>query len=88
MPNCYSLTPKGADQPERLIAIDEKMCAHFGVTPDPVTWFKNWENIEGLGFAMGFDFARQREINPDRADIIDWLEANYTVDAWAEIGRR
>jgi hypothetical protein len=64
------------------------MCAHFGVTPDPVTWYQNWENIEGLGLAMGFSWDKMREINPDRKEIIDWLEANYDADAWAEVGRR
>ena len=86
MPAYFTLTKKGETEPSAFIAIDEAMCAHFEVTPDPVKYYRAWYDIEGLGLAMGHDWNKLREINPNRADIIDWLEDNYTPDAWYSRG--
>ena len=90
MPNYYQLTRKGEEQPSTLAAVDEAICAHLGLPVDPVLWAKNWENIEGLGFAMGYTMDKIREIDPspEREPLRKFLEENYTVDAWAEVGRR
>ena len=86
MPAYFTLTKKGETEPSTFIAIDEAMCAHFEVTPDPVKYYRAWYDIEGLGLAMGHDWNKLREINPNRADIIDWLEENYTPNAWYSRG--
>ena len=86
MPAYFTLTKKGETEPSTFIAIDEAMCARFGVTPDPVKYYRAWYYIEGLGLAMGHDWNKLREINPNRADIIDWLEENYTPNAWYSRG--
>ena len=90
MPNCYQLTPIGATQPAKLVDVDEAICAALGLKVDPVLWAMNWENIEGLGFALGYSMDKIREIDPspEREPLRRFLEQNYTVDAWAEIGRR
>ena len=82
----FTLTKKGEKEPSTFVAIDEAMCAHFGVTPDPDRYYRNWYNVEGFGLAMGHDWDKLRKINPDRKDIIDWLEENYISDAWHSRG--
>ena len=86
MPAYFTLTKKGETKPSTFVAIDEALCAHFGVTPDPDLYYRSWYDIEGLGLAMGYDWNKLREINPNRAAIIDWLEDNYTPDAWHSQG--
>ena len=86
MPAYFTLTKKGEKEPSRFIDIDEAMCAHFGVVPDEKQYFRAWYDVEGLGLAMGYDWDRLREINPERRDIVDWLEANYVSEAWCSRG--
>lgn len=96
MPNCYSLTPINGTEPERLIAIDEKMCAHFGAEPHPTLWFRNWENNIGMLLACGRSWEEIKkackedgtEFGNELFEVAEWLEQHYTSDAWAEIGRR
>lgn len=90
MPNCYQLTRKGDDKPSRLVDVDEALCAHLGLPIDPVLWVMNWGNIEGLCFALGktMDEIRAIDPNPKREPLRKYLEENYIVDAWAEVGRR
>lgn len=85
MPNCFTLTPKGASEPEPLPVIDAKLCAHLGVEPHPKYFHDAWVDVEGLALAMGrgWDWMRAN-FDEDRLPIINWLEANYTPDAWAE----
>lgn len=84
MPNCFTLTPRGSDTPAKFVDIDDAMRAHFGAPPDSVNYYRSWYDIEGLGLAMGFSWDRMREINPDRKEIIDWLDEHYIPNAWAE----
>ena len=86
MPAYFTLTKKGETEPSRFVDIDDAMCAHFGVTPDTERYHRAWYDTEGLGLAMGHDWARLREINPERTDIINWLEANYTANSWYSRG--
>ncbi len=83
MPNCFTLTPNGATEPAKLAAIDELMCAHFGVTPDDDKYYRGWVDMEGFALAMGRDWAWMKENFEDRHDIILWLESNYTPDCFA-----
>jgi hypothetical protein len=99
MPNCFSLTRKS--NPEAgavpLAQVDKEMCEHFNVPCNPVKYYQDWYNWLGYGFAMGRSFDDMRAYikehdNPELMDhdleIVDWMEANFTPDAWAEIGRR
>lgn len=86
MPAYFTLTKKGEKEPSRFIDIDEAMCAHFGVTPDPDLYYRSWYDIEGCGLAMGYNWDKLREILPERKKIIDWLEENYVAEAWYSRG--
>lgn len=92
MPNCFTLTRKGETEPARLSAIDDAMCAHFNVTPDADRYYRFWVDIEGCALACGRDWdwirANMDDEEGSRKPIVDFLEANYTPDCWAEIGRR
>jgi hypothetical protein len=73
--------PKGGAS---FIEVDERMCKHFGVEPDPDLWFRNWENALGLGLAAGgFENIRKNYLLDDaELEVLDWLEANFTVFNW------
>ena len=86
MPAYFTLTKKGETEPSRFIDIDDAMCAHFGVTPHETDYYRAWYDVEGLGLAMGYDWDKLREINPNRKPIIDWLEDNYLPNAWYSRG--
>lgn len=87
MPNYFSLTPINGTEPTKLADIDDAMCKHFGVTPDDDSFYRHWVDIEGFALAVGRDWQWMRDNFPDRLDIINWLEANYTPDAWASRSR-
>ena len=87
MPNCFTLTPIGQTQPAELVAIDEAMCAHFNATPDTNEYYRGWVDLEGFALAMGRDWAWMRANFTRRGEIIAWLEAHYTPDAFATRGR-
>lgn len=103
MPNCFQLTRKSAlhEGPVKFILIDEEMCKHFNLPCDPVQWHNGWYDYIGLCLALGDDWDKIRQgirewekdgsISPYAAhmiEICDWLEANFTPNAWVEIGRR
>jgi TorA maturation chaperone TorD len=104
MPNCFQLTRKGDTHPSPLVLIDDLICEHFGVEPDPVTYFNSWYDSIGFKLAMGKSlteivnyYHREYELckGNDPSDywqtqlkIAQWLEENYIPDTWAEIGRR
>jgi len=93
MPNCFSLTRKSNPEagPVKLTLIDEELCSHLGVEVHPEYWVHGWYNSIGLMLAMGKSWDECREIFKDSdvlLPIIDYLEANFITDAWAEIGRR
>lgn len=93
MPNCFTLTRKSdpAAGPVDLVTIDEEMCQHFNKPVDSERWLHDWYDLIGFGLACGKDWAGLHEVfkgSPELVEIIDWLEANFITDAWAEIGRR
>lgn len=88
MPNCFQLIPKGQTEPEKLVVIDQKICEALEVECHPKYWCRGWYDLIGFGVACGKTFEQLRTIYPDMIDIIDFLDANYTTDAWAEVGGR
>ena len=84
MPNCFQLVSRVDGEPAKLVAVDNAMAAAFGEVPDPVVWFRNWYNCLGLSFATGKSIEETKELFPDDADLLDWIDEHYTVDAWAE----
>ena len=91
MPNCFTLTRKGASAPSKFSDIDDEICAHLGVPSHPTWYYAGWYNTIGLAIACGKDWNWLRaEVEPtsDLIKVVDYLEAHYVSDAWAEIGRR
>lgn len=101
MPNCFTLTRKSNPEagPVKLTEIDEEMCRHFGQPCHEKEWLWYWYDIIGLYLACGKDWQWIREkgivvdnpydyIGHGLLLIVDYLEANYTTDAWAEVGGR
>ena len=93
MPNCFCLYPKGTTEATTLVSVDEAICKHMG-------WFdcigfrvacgKSFSDIraEFTGYVNENDRdAEYREYYLDMLKILDFLEANYTTDCWAEIGK-
>jgi len=89
MPNCFSLTRKSdvAAGPVPLITIDEEICKHFGVEPDPKWYYRSWFDTIGLTLAMGKSFEwiiNESRFTPETIAIARFLDEHFTPDAWAE----
>ena len=90
MPQCFQLLRDGKAVP--LSSIDEEMCRHFDVTPDPVRYFSLWYDVIGYQLATGNSWDEIRKLlEKDYADlpilvqISDWLQANFEVRSWYEL---
>ncbi len=93
MPNCFQLLRGDAAVP--LLQVDEEMCRHFNEPCDPKRWLEFWYDIIGYELARGKSFDEVRSYvaatypeTPRLIKIADWLEANFSVRHWVEIGRR
>lgn len=89
MPNCFTLTQKGQEHPDKLQDIDEAICRHLGIPIHDKYWAVGWYNYVGLMLACGrsFDGIREAAIkdgNNDMVKVVDFLSANYTPNAWYE----
>lgn len=87
MANCFRLLSREDGQPALLTEIDNRMAEHFGEEPHETIWFRYWYDRAGFSFAMGRTIAETRELFPEDNDILDWIDANFTIDAWAEVVR-
>jgi hypothetical protein len=101
MPNYFTLTRRSdlESGPVVLQRIDDEMRVHFGEPPDKDNWYLDWYNWIGLSLSMGRSFAhirdaycaflRQQGLSEDcrHVEVIDWLDANFTSNAWATVGR-
>lgn len=102
MPNCYNLTRKGWPSPATLQTVDAELCQNLSLPFDDVHWTCDWHNIIGFSLAMGrtlpelidrhreneTKYPEDRDTYHDLVRICAYLNEHYTVDAWAEIGRR
>ena len=63
MPACFQLydKSKSSEGPVVLDKIDDEMCAHFGVSPDPIKYLNRWVDSIGFRLAIGKTFAQIRE---------------------------
>jgi hypothetical protein len=100
MPNCIQYRRKGSTEAVALNALDDEICAHLKVKPDPDKFHLGWFDYIGFQHAMGLenDKIRERiaELATDPEDhyrktygkILDYLEEHFTTNAFVEIGRR
>jgi hypothetical protein len=85
MPNCFTLTRKGAASAARFCDIDDELRTHFGEPPDAEHYLYGWYDSIGLALALGHDWNKQRELfaeSPNLLKVIAYLEEHYTSDAW------
>jgi len=98
MPVCFQLYPKGAQEPEKLQIVDDKMREAFEQPSDPDNWLGGWYDSIGFRLAMGKTFEEIRTrfeayIAEGNAvsyytmalELLTWLEEHYTVDSWREM---
>jgi len=80
----FQLFPIGSTEAVTFAAVDEAICAHLGVEPDPVHYRAGWYDSIGFALAVGRDWTWMREhfIGDEIHRIIDFMEANYTADCW------
>ena len=88
MPNCFTLTRKSAPEagPVSLNQIDEELCEFLGEKVHPTKYVRHWFDLQGLSLALGHSCEKIRELFPDQEnlEVTNWLEANFTPDAWCE----
>ena len=103
MPNCFTLTPKGAKEPAKLSSIDNRLYRELGFCePDPEIWFYGWYNIIGLGLACGKSLDDMKQILKNQAEgcsetelvdyrmlieVCNFLNQHYETNAWYEAKR-
>jgi len=96
----FQLFRKDSDEPERLDVVDAMMCYHFRVECDERRYHAWWFDIIGFKLALGqtWDEVRRniRDFTEDWVweartqhliDIVNWLEANFTVNHFTSWGR-
>jgi hypothetical protein len=87
MSACFQLLDKRDNQAIAFVRIDDLLCQHFGVDPDPVKWYHDWYNWIGVGLAFGasFDKLRKAYVNDETAlSIINWMDMHYVANTWRE----
>ena len=86
MPNCFKLTRMGEAEPTPLTKVDTELWVKFeGAEPEGNDrWYKGWYDCIGPALACGQDWEWCRKAYKGLIPIINYLEANYSVDAWYE----
>ena len=87
MPNCFRLIDRETGNIPTLVQVDAILCENWNTPCDPVKYFEHWVDLIGMPLAMGKTWEDVREQwadDPYLLPIIDFLEARYTVEAWAE----
>jgi hypothetical protein len=95
MPNCFTLTRRGADEPESLSTIDEKLCQVLGVPVHPTKYVVDWCSTIGFSLACGKDWdyientLRRYADEGDKEDqqalrCCQYLREHYVVNVWCE----
>ncbi len=95
MPNCIRFYPKSAPtEAITLIQLDENICVHLGVEVHPVRYVEGWFDDIAFYGALGKSYEEIRKILIEDycghencatlLKILDYLEANYTMDSYYE----
>ena len=88
MPNCFTLTRKGEEEPRSLGKLDSDLWFLFeGKEPEGNTmWYKEWYNIIGLAIACGkeLDWIANEMKGSELEDVAEFLVTNYESKAWYE----
>ena len=81
---CVQFYKKGSNEPEKLSAVDNAICAHFGVEPDPKLWYQYWFDTVGFFLACGKDYDWIVREYPERQALCKFLAENYEISNWRE----
>lgn len=96
----FQLTRKGETEPKLLWAVDAELCWHFRAEHRESRWFADWYDLIGFKLALGdtwaeirhklrdFDSAYDWIWDNDIIDVVNWLEANYTVNSFSDWRQR
>ena len=88
MPNCFTLTRKGEEEPRSLGKLDSDLWFLFeGKEPEGNTmWYKGWYDQIGLSLALGKSLEEVVKIYQDTEleDVAEFLVTNYESKAWYE----
>ena len=92
MPNCFTLTRKGATEPSSLNAIDGELCIMLGKPVHPDKYVRSWYGLFGFALACGtqLDDIRMDEMaddDPELIAILKHLREHYDANAWYETKR-
>ena len=84
MPNCFTLTKIGENEPTRFVEVDNEICEHFGVEPHPEYFYHDWYDTIGLLLALGksFEEIKVSGFSEKTVKIVEFLETRYTSSAW------
>lgn len=92
MPTVVNLIKNGENKPSTLEDIDNTLCAHLGVKPNPDWCYLSWWDHIGFPLACGRTldqlverFTNGDEYNqpyPEMAKITRWIKDNYTVESY------
>lgn len=94
MPACFQLLHKLTGDPVKFAELDDAICNHFGVTPDPKLYYRGWYDFIGeavaFGKPMGSDelTAHVAKFAPGLLPTLAYIAERYTSDAWREVGKR
>lgn len=87
MPNCIKFISKETNKEVNFLQIDIELCQLIRVPVDQEKWVLDWYNQLGLGLAYGKTWEDLKSIYHDSVEyiqFIEYLSANYKVDAWCE----
>lgn len=103
MPNCFQLIRKSDEEagPVKLQTIDNEMREHFKQPPSEDKWLAGWYDSIGFRLALGRSLADIRadfvnyavqggtdqQCYEDLIKIVDWLDENFTTNAFVQVGR-
>jgi len=85
MPVCFSLSSRTTNEVVPLQEVDDKMREAFDAAPDPKNWHRNWYNAFGILLALGETLGEIANKFPEYADVLEWLNTNYTINNWREM---
>lgn len=98
MPSCVQFKSRASSEIAMLAAVDESVCSHFHVDPDPERFYEGWFDTIGLLLAMdrrGVELRDEiRRVWGDddsqmklMLELAKFLEATYDIGSWTVIGK-
>ena len=86
MPNCVQFIDKTTKEAASPYEMDNALREFLGAEPDSKRYYLNWYDNFGASASAGRSFEDMRVIyeHEEAIKIIDWLDANYTINAWYE----